>query len=256
MGPTAALLCLAAVVLAAPARASEACNSLELTLSNGLVLPRVGLGTAGRMTAATVKVALAAGVRLFDTAQAYEWYDEKAVANALAASGLRRSEYVVVTKVHPRDHGFSRFSQKVLESAHLFGGYVDVVLQHYPRCWDGLCGPGWEKRVEGDFRDSWKALEEAYANGTAKAIGVSNFDVRDLESLLAGAVIVPHVHQGWMDPFHQDREMRQACADRGIAYMSYSTLGTQHRPASFSLQKSSQLGLAGGRIGPRARTPC
>ena len=73
-----------------PAWAEDACSSATVTLSNGLVMPRVGFGTAGRTGSRELDLALKAGVRLFDTAQATEWYDEQTVAEALAESGLDR----------------------------------------------------------------------------------------------------------------------------------------------------------------------
>ena len=57
--------------------------------------------------------------RLFDTAQAAEWYDEQAVARAIAASSVPRAEFVIVTKLHPRDHGAARAAFRLEESAAL-----------------------------------------------------------------------------------------------------------------------------------------
>ena len=70
---------------------------------------------------------------------------------------------------------------------------MDVFLQHYPACWDGLCGPKWREEVEGDWRDSWRAMEDAYEVGALKAIGVSNVDAGQLEELLGFARVKPHV---------------------------------------------------------------
>ena len=202
----------------------EECAQVEpkVVLSNGMSMPRVGLGTAGRMRSPVVTMALEEGVALIDTARAKEWYDEDAAAAAVG-QWKNRSSVIVVTKMHPRDHGTASCRAAIEDSAAKFGGYVDVFLQHYPRCWEALCGPG----LQGDWRDSWRAMEAAYARGEVRAIGASNLDVGDTRELIAFAKIGPHVIQNWMDPFHQDREVRELCRDRGIAYMSYSTLGTQ-----------------------------
>ena len=218
-----------AVAVAVPVAMAfgDPCVEPNVTLSNGLSMPRVGYGCAGRATAASVEMALRAGARLLDTAQAAEWYDEGAVAAGLERSGVDRRQVVVVTKMHPRDHGYKSAAAKVRESAERFGGFVDVFLQHYPTCWDGLCGAGWRDRVEGDWRDSWRAMEDAYESGLVKAIGVSNFGLRDFEALLEFARIAPHVLQTWMDPFHAEVPLRRACERAGVVFMSYSTLGTQ-----------------------------
>jgi len=202
------------------------------TLHNGVRIPRVGLGTAGRLGSESVAAAFAEGVRLFDTARAKEWYDEGAVARALE-DPRDRAASIVVTKLHPRDHGYHACRAAIEDSASRFGGYVDVFLLHYPRCWDGLCGAGWQQRVEGTWLDSYNAARQALADGLVRAVGVSNVGVGDLRELLSenseknDRAVVPHVVQNWMDPFHQDREVRAFCAARGVQYMAYSTLGTQ-----------------------------
>lgn len=183
-------------------------------LSNGVEIPRVGLGTAARLGTEPVATALAAGVKLVDTARATEWYDEDAVARAVAR--FNRSDVFVVTKLHPRDHGTESCRRAIADSAAKFGGYVDLFLLHYERCWPGFC------TQTGTWHESWRVME---ASRTVRSIGVSNFV--DLSELLAFAKEGPHVVQNWMDPFHQDRGTRALCKERGIAYMSYSTLGTQ-----------------------------
>ena len=75
---------------------------------------------------------------------------------ATRASGVERRDVTVVTKLHPKNHGAKTARRLIDESAQRFGGYVDVFLQHYLTCWDGLCGPQWRNTVEGDWRDSWR----------------------------------------------------------------------------------------------------
>ena len=125
-------------------------TSPTLTLSNGRTIPRVGYGCAGRASARYVEKALREGVRLIDTAQADEWYDEAAAADGLRASGVSREDVTVVTKLHPKNHGATTARRLIDESSKRFGGYVDVFLQHYLACWDGFCGPQWRDTVEGD----------------------------------------------------------------------------------------------------------
>jgi len=201
--------------------------SPTIKLSNGVVMPRVGYGCAGKASARYVERALREGVRLIDTAQADEWYDEAAAADGLRASGVSRDDVTVVTKLHPKNHGATTARRLIDESAQRFGGYVDVFLQHYLACWDGLCGKNWRNTVEGDWRDSWRAMEAAYDEGLVKAIGVSNVGPREVDELVKFARIKPHVVQAWMDPFHASVELRKTCEKHNIRFMAYSTLGTQ-----------------------------
>lgn len=243
-------LCALFLLASAAAAAAMECGDGNVTLSNGLLMPRIGFGCAGHASAAQVETALRAGVRLLDTAQAREWYDEDAVVAGLAASGVARGAVVVVTKLHPRDHGSLTAALRIRESAAKFGGTVDVFLQHYPTCWDGLCGgSGWREEVEGDWRDSWRAMEAAYDAGLVGAIGVSNFGARDLDALLKFARVRPHVLQTWMDPFHSERALRKVCAREGVAFMAYSTLGTQWRRAANPVLRSETLRSIGKKYG-------
>ena len=202
-------------------------TSPTIKLSNGVVMPRVGYGCAGKASARYVERALREGVRLIDTAQADEWYDEAAAAEGLRASGVERRDVTVVTKLHPKNHGATTARRLIDESARRFGGYVDVFLQHYLTCWDGLCGNNWRNTVEGDWRDSWRAMEAAYDEGKVKAIGVSNVSPREVDELMQFARIKPHIIQAWMDPFHSSAKLRETCERHNIRFMAYSTLGTQ-----------------------------
>jgi diketogulonate reductase-like aldo/keto reductase len=77
----------------------------------------------------------------------------------------------------------------------------------------------------GSWRDSWRAFEQLKESGFVRTIGVSNFDLAELEELLRLATVPPAVVQNWFDPFHQDREVRHLCADHGVVYQGYSVLG-------------------------------
>lgn len=208
-------------------RASDGTSVIRL--SNGLLMPAIGLGTAamGGDCRAAVESALSIGYTLLDTAQAYEWYREDLVAEGLRASGAKREDVWITTKIHPRDHGYSTALRAVERSLQQFQtSYLDLMLLHYPRCWGDLCGR--DHVEQGTWRDSWRALEEAYAQGKLRAIGVSNFWPSDLEELGNFAREGPHVVQNWADPLHQDRSTRAATERIGAVYQAYSVLGTQH----------------------------
>jgi diketogulonate reductase-like aldo/keto reductase len=196
--------------------------------TGGLALPLVGFGCAGRLGVAELREAIGAGYRLFDTAQAAEWYDEGALGEALAATGVRA---FVTTKVHPRDFGARATAAAVARSlARLRAPAVDLLLLHYAQCWGSLCEGA--PPPEGDWRAAWRALEVAHAAGSARALGVSNFGVAELDALWAMARVKPAVLQAHMDPFAQNRALRAWCAQHGVVFQAYSTLGTQHRVSS------------------------
>jgi len=170
--------------------------------------------------------AIEAGYRLFDTAQAKEWYLEAELGEALEMSGANRSSLFITTKLHPRDLGeTSTLAAFPRSLSNLRTTYLDAFLLHYPRCFGSLCGPA---PAEGTWKDSWRALEALYERGEVRAIGVSNFGTPELKELIESvARIRPHVVQSWMDPLHQERPLREFCRAHGILFQAYSTLGTQ-----------------------------
>jgi len=240
---------LALLLMSTHAEQDDPRTNPTLTLSNGVTMPRVGYGCAGKAASKYVERALREGVRLVDTAQADEWYDEAGAAEGLGSSGVERKDVVVVTKLHPNNHGAATAKKLIEESAARFGGYVDVFLQHYLTCWDGLCGAGWQTRVEGDWRDSWRAMEAAYDEGKVRALGVSNVGPAEVEALVAFARVKPHVVQAWMDPFHASVALRATCAKHDIKFMAYSTLGTQWSRSPNSVLGSHALRDIGAKVG-------
>jgi len=203
------------------------------TLSNGIVVPLIGLGCASGVKKQHVVTALRTGYRYLDTAQAYQWgYNEADVAEAIEESThdddavVTRQEIFVVTKIHPENLGYASTVRAVQSSLALkgFQGYLDAVLIHKPRCWEGACG---NRRPEGTWQDSWKALEEFYAQGKVRAIGICDVNDQHLLEELLAQNIQPHIIQNWFDPFHQDANMRTQIQQHGILYQGYSSLGTQ-----------------------------
>jgi diketogulonate reductase-like aldo/keto reductase len=167
---------------------------------------------------------------MIDTAQAQEWYDESLVGQALARTNVQLSSIVVVTKVHPRSFAEDKLvasiqdSKKLLYPGHLNKQTLDVVLLHAPYCWRDHCS---EEEESHDWKEAWFALEALKKSGDIAAIGVSNFDARLLRELLDIANVKVSVIQNWMDPFQQDNEVRELAATYDIAYMAYSSYGTQ-----------------------------
>jgi diketogulonate reductase-like aldo/keto reductase len=205
----------------------------------GMQLPLLGIGTAGLRgnTRNVVIEALNYGVKLIDSAQASEWYNETGVGEAFAILDKENvyvdGDVIVVTKIHPRSYGFDDMDRKLRESKMLLhqgsrgGRPLDVVLLHTPNCWEGQCTAA-QRKVS--WKTAWTNLEQLRSKPQHKigAIGVSNFHLEILQEL-----VLRHAHskvavvQNWMDPFHQDTEVREFCRDHDIQYMAYSSFGTQ-----------------------------
>lgn len=192
-------------------------------------MPRVGFGCASNIHERELVAALSAGYRLFDTAQSTQWgYDEPALASALAKTGVSRSDVFITTKIHPKDFGPTATPRAIADSLRRLGTTrIDAVLLHYAQCWGNICDGA--PPPEGTWRDAWAALAQARADGTVRAIGVSNFHVPVLQQLVSfgrtlsvpGAV---DLVQDWCDPLHQAAELRSVCHAHGIAFQAYSLL--------------------------------
>lgn len=204
-----------------------------ISVSNkGLWLPRLGIGTAalGAKTQEIVLFALNSGIQLIDTAQATEWYDEISVG--LALKQYKRlnpnKDVFVVTKIHPRDFEVNRMKVAIERSQkNILGNTetpLDLVLLHSPYCWTGHCTKEQESH---SWKSAWKSLEELKRNNKILAIGVSNFDSNLLHQLISIADSKVSVIQNWMDPFNQDKTVREIASKHGCLYMAYSSLGTQ-----------------------------
>jgi len=155
-----------------------------------------------------VRTALELGYRHIDTAQAYG--NERSVGEGLSASGVPRDEVFVATKFYPGRHSDpAAEAERSLERLGL--DQVDLYLVHWP---EG--GPTW----------AWPGMERARELGYARSIGVSNFDVRELEALEGVATVSPVVNQLQLNPFANRSALLDACAERGIVPEAYSPLGT------------------------------
>ena len=158
-------------------------------LNNGVEIPYLGLGVfqckEGEETISVVRWGIEAGYRHIDTAAAYR--NEKSVGQAISQSGIKRKELFVTTKL-PVDAMQQGTQMKAFETSLnlLQLDYVDLYLIHWP--------------VTGKNRESWKIMEEIYESGRARAIGVSNFVERNVDSLLRDAKIVPAVNQIELHP--------------------------------------------------------
>ena len=188
-------------------------TTTRLPLATGAHIPQIGLGVwqspRGAPTRDAVSAALELGYRHVDTARIFQ--NEADVGAAVKAGPVPRAEVFVTTKLWNDDQGYDSALRALDASLGRLGlDYVDLYLVHWP--------------VSGKRRDSWRALEKAFADGKAKAIGVSNYLVPHLREVLDHAKVKPHVNQIELTPFLQRRETRALCAEHGIVVEAYSPL--------------------------------
>lgn len=190
-------------------------NVPTVTLNNGVRMPQLGFGVwqvPDREAAAAVSAALEAGYRSIDTAAIYG--NEKGTGQAIAGAGLPREELFVTTKLWNADQGYDSTMRAFDASLDKLGlAHLDLYLIHWPNPGRGL------------YADTWRAFEKLYAERRAKAIGVSNFPVAQLQHLLDAGSVVPAVNQIELHPNLPQAELRAFHADHGIATEAWSPLG-------------------------------
>ncbi|KAK1760015.1 putative oxidoreductase C2F3.05c [Echria macrotheca] len=186
-------------------------------------IPLLGFGLwqlPGEACLAPARAALAAGYRHLDSAQLYR---NEAQVGALLheiAGSIPRGEIFITTKQGVCGGSPEKTYQLALDSVRRISGdgdngYVELFLIHTPR-------GGADAR-----RELWGALEKLYAEGKARLIGVSNYDVEHLEEMRAYAKVwPPHVNQIELHPWSQQREVVKYCEDHGIVVQAYSPLVT------------------------------
>lgn len=204
----------------------KAHGPLSFPLRDGGALPSVGLGTyqvKGEAGYHAVLEALKIGYRHIDTAAGYR--NEKQVGQAIRDSGVPREEVFLQSKLAPKDQGEGAAYQAVLDSIEALGvDYIDCYLMHWP----GKSGLRPEDPTNREVRhQSYRDLQRACQEGKLRRIGVSNFNIRHLEGLLADPTVTirPAINQVEVHPYYQQRDLRAFCAAQGILVQAYSSLG-------------------------------
>ena len=183
-------------------------------LNNGVEIPQLGFGVYQIKPEDTVEAvtnALATGYRHIDTAQMYQ--NEKQVGQAIAQSDFAPSDLFVTTKLnngfHAYDDALKAFDQSL---ADLQLERVDLFLIHWPLA------------TVSDYVETWKALEKIYADGRARAIGVSNFQAHHIRKLHAETEVPPAINQIEVHPYLTQDELRAFDAEHGIATEAWSPI--------------------------------
>ena len=193
------------------------------TLSNGVNIPKLGLGTwmiDDTRASEVVRQAVSIGYRHIDTAQAYQ--NEVGVGIGIHNCGVPRGDIFVTSKVAAEAKSYETAATSITTSLEKTGlDYIDMMLIHSPQPWAEWRG---EKPYYDENKDVWRALEDAYKAGHLKAIGVSNFLVDDLENVLAGCAIKPMVNQILTHVGNTPMELIRFCQENGILVEAYSPI--------------------------------
>lgn len=193
------------------------------TLSNGVRIPKLGLGTwliPDAEVVSAVKSAIDMGYRHVDTAQAYG--NERGTGEGVRLSGLPREEIFVTTKVAAEMKDYASAAASIDESLRKMGmDYADLMIIHCPQPWNEFRGA---KRYFKENKEVWRALEDAYEAGKVKAIGVSNFLVDDLQNLLEDCRIKPMVNQILLHVGETPYDLLDFCKQQDILVEAYSPI--------------------------------
>ena len=191
-------------------------------LSNGVKMPNLAFGTFKVNEGDDVQIILDAinvGYRHFDTAAFYN--TEEALGKAIKKSGIPREEFFITTKVWKtsmRYEGAKKSFEESLEKLDM--DYVDLLLIHWPR-----------PDAESDWKkldiETWKAFEEIYKEGKAKAIGVSNFLNNHMQNILDNCEVVPMVNQIEFHPGYIQKDVVDFDKKHGIVVEAWSPLGRE-----------------------------
>ena len=193
-----------------------------LTLSNGVSIPKLALGTwliDDSMVAGAVRSAIEIGYRHIDTAQAYG--NERGVGEGIRTCGVPRDQIFVTSKVAAEHKTYNAAMASINTTLAKMGlDYLDMMIIHSPQPWKEV-NQSDNRYVEGN-REAWRALTDAFKSGKLRAIGVSNFLQSDIESLCEAAEIKPMVNQILAHISNTPLDLIEYCQSNGIVVEAYS----------------------------------
>lgn len=200
----------------------------KLQLANGTEIPLIALGTwqmSPEEAEAAVEYALNNDYLHIDTARTYR--NEEGVGRGIKAAKVKREDFFLTTKVSAFSKSYELAKKDIEDSlTALDTEYVDLLIIHAPRPWDEMEEQTVENHYYEENREVWRALEEAYKEGKAKAIGVSNFGIEDLENIMDQAEVQPMLNQIKYHIGDRDEELVQFCHEHNMVIEAYSPIGT------------------------------
>ncbi len=198
-------------------------NNKPFVLNNNVVVPYVGYGTwqitEPDMVIGSVLYALKNGYRHIDTAQIYN--NQKYIGQAIKQSGIDRKDIFITSKVWNSCRGYEKtlqaFEQTLQE---LDTDYLDLYLIHWPYNDKSSANP------DQDNIDTWRALEHLYKAGKVRAIGLSNFNIKQVNNILLNCEIAPMANQVEIHPGHYQKDLVEFCQANNILVQAWSPLGS------------------------------
>ncbi len=191
------------------------------TLSNGVDIPKLGLGTWFINDSDVVQAVVDAakiGYRHIDTAQAYR--NERGVGEGIRASGVKREDIFVTTKLAAEVKSYQEAIVSIDKSLRTLGlDYIDLMIIHSPKPWMEFHKG--DPFFDGN-REAWRALEDAYKAGKLRAIGLSNFEEADIDNILESCSVKPMVNQILAHISNTPMELIQYSQEKGILVEAYS----------------------------------
>ena len=181
----------------------------SVKLNNGVDMPVIGIGTfmlSPKEAENSVYNALKNGYRLIDTANAY--INEKAVGRGMKKSGIAREDIFLETKLWPAFYEEDDVIDKTLER--LDTNYIDLLLLHQPA---------------GNYMYAYRMMEKAVKEGKVRAIGLSNFDEKQIQEILDNCEIKPTVLQTEAHPYYPQTELKKFLAKNAIKIQAWYPLG-------------------------------
>lgn len=189
-------------------------------LNNGLTIPNIGFGTwkLRENIEQVIHWALGAGYTHIDTAAIYG--NEKEIGDAIKSFGVQREKLFLTTKIWASERGYDKAKQAIETSLQNLGtDYIDLMLIHWPA---KTSQENWQQ----ENAETWRAMEEYYAAGKIKAIGLSNFMTHHLEALLETAKVKPMVNQIEYHPGYLQEKVVDLCKSNDILVEAWSPIGS------------------------------
>ncbi|GMS85301.1 hypothetical protein PENTCL1PPCAC_7476 [Pristionchus entomophagus] len=211
---------------------SSTAKTTTVTLSNGVRMPLLGLGTThsgGYYHDAVLHALRHSGYRMIDTARRYGVEAELGIA--IRDCGVPREELFVSTKLWPTDYGagVELAFRKQCDKLHV--DYLDLLMLHFPDV------PEWLGNSKQVREETWRRMELLCDQGKCRSIGVSNFDIADLEEFEDYASVLPHVNQAEYHVLYDPTELREYCSQQGILFTGYCPLAKGRALGNETIQR-------------------